>query len=166
MVNRNENYRTKEERGRRRSCWPPPPLYFLHLLFNSIFAISLSSVQFLAAAVADAAFDSSVLSFPLPKCIDVRRLCAYVNAWFDPVSDLSFFLFATIEVSFEIDQIGRRVYDDDDEEEEKKAKKKKFPRDFNLQRLFMAKWKRECVCATMHFNIFSCCFSCWKLWLK
>lgn len=54
--------------------------YFLHLLFNSIFAISLSSVQFLAAAVADAAFDSSVLSFPLPKCIDVRRLCAYVNA--------------------------------------------------------------------------------------
>ncbi len=53
-----------------------------------------------------------------------------------PIS-LSFF-FATIEVSFEIDQIGRRVYDDD-EEEEKKAKKKKFPRDFNLQRLFMAK---------------------------
>lgn len=39
-----------------------------------------------------------------------------------PIS-LSFFLFATIEVSFEIDQIGRRVYDDDDEEEEKKAKK-------------------------------------------
>lgn len=61
-----------------------------------------------------------------------------------PIS-LSFILFATIEVSFEIDQIGRRVYDDD-EEEEKKAKKKKFPRDFNLQRLFMAKWNKMCVC--------------------
>lgn len=55
-----------------------------------------------------------------------------------PIS-LSFFLFATIEVSFEIDQIGRRVYDDDDEEEEKKAKKKKFPRDFNLQRFLRPK---------------------------